>query len=150
MTSIKVVNTKETLAIAVREKVKVSEIPAAIGRMFGELYPHLGKGVHCVGPPFALYHSWEGEVTDMEVGFPIVGKGVESGNVKTITLPAVRAAVAMHIGPYDKLTDTYHEVEEWMKVNGHMPASFCWEEYLNDPQEVPPDKLKTRLYWPII
>jgi effector-binding domain-containing protein len=37
-----------------------------------------------------------------------------------------------------------------MKVNGHTPASYMWEECLNSPQEVPPDKLLTRLYWPII
>ncbi|HSA35948.1 MAG TPA: GyrI-like domain-containing protein [Methanomassiliicoccales archaeon] len=150
MTSIEMVNTKETTAIAIRKKVKVSEIPAVMGSMFGELYPHLGKDVRCAGPPFALYHSWEGEMMDMEVGFPIVGKGVEAGNVRTIKLPAVRAAMAMHIGPYDKLMDTYNEMMGWMKVNGHQPASFMWEEYLNSPQEVPPSQLMTRLYWPVI
>lgn len=150
MSSIEIVNTKETPAIAIREKVNVSEIPAVMGRMYGELFPHLGKDVQCAGPPFALYHSWEGEVMDMEVGFPIAGKGIEAGNVRTIKLPAVRAAMAVHIGPYDRLTDTYNIMMEWMKVNGHTPASFMWEEYLNSPQEVAPDKLMTRLYWPIL
>jgi len=150
MTSIEIINTKETPAIAIREKARVSEIPAVMFRMFGELYPHLNKDVKCVGPPFALYHSWEGDIMDMEVGFPIEGKGIEDGNVQTIVLPAVRAAVTMHIGPYDKLTDTYNLMTEWMKNNGHEPASFMWEEYLNSPQEVPPDQLMTRLYWPII
>lgn len=150
MMSIEIVNTRETTAIAIREKVKVNEIPAAMGRMYGELFPHLGKDVRCVGPPFALYHSWEGEVIDMEVGFPIAGKGVESGNIRTTKLPAVRAAVAMHIGSYDSLTDTYNRMMEWMKANGHTPAAYMWEEYLNSPQEVPPDKLMTRMYWPIL
>ncbi len=150
MTSIEVVKTKETSAIAIREKVKVAEIPMVMGRMYGELLPHLGKDVQCAGPPFALYHSWEGEIMDMEVGFPIVGKGIEAGKVHTIRLPAVRAAVATHIGPYERLTDTYNTMMEWMKANGHTPASYMWEEYLNSPQEVPPDKLMTRLYWPIL
>jgi hypothetical protein len=81
MTSIEIVNTKETPAIAIREKVKVTEIPMVMGRMYGELLPHLGRDVRCAGPPFALYHSWEGEIMDMEVGFPIAGKGIEAGNV---------------------------------------------------------------------
>lgn len=150
ITSIEIVNTKETLAIAIREKVKVTEVPEAMGRMFGEIMPLLDKKVRCVGPPFALYHSWEGEVMDMEVGFPIAGKGMEVGRVRTIKLPAVRAAVATHVGPYDRLTDTYHLMMEWMKANGHAPATFMWEEYLNSPQEVPPDRLVTRLYWPFL
>ena len=41
-------------------------------------------------------------------------------------------------------------VLEWMKENGHSPATFMWEEYLNSPQEVPPDQLMTRIYWPIL
>ncbi|HQQ25138.1 MAG TPA: GyrI-like domain-containing protein [Methanomassiliicoccales archaeon] len=150
MTSIEIVNTKETPAIAIREKVKVTEIPAVMERMYGELFPHLGRDVKCAGPPFAFYHSWEGEIMDIEVGFPISGKGIEAGNVKAIKLPAARAAVATHIGPYDRLTDTYNIMMEWMKANGHTPAPFMWEEYLNSPQEVPPDKLMTRLYWPIL
>ncbi|NLX47107.1 MAG: GyrI-like domain-containing protein [Euryarchaeota archaeon] len=150
MTSVEIVETKETPAIAIRERVRVTEIPAVMSRMFGELYPHLGKGVECAGPPFALYHSWEGEIMDMEVGFPIKGEGIEAGNVRTIKLPAARAAVATHVGPYENLTDTYNAVMEWMKANGHSPASFMWEEYLNSPQEVPPDQLLTRLYWPIV
>jgi hypothetical protein len=81
------IDTKDHPAIAIREKVKVTEIPAVGGRMFGELYPHLGKGVLCVSPPFALYRSWEGDFMDMEVGFPIIGKGIDAVNVKTIKLP---------------------------------------------------------------
>jgi DNA gyrase inhibitor GyrI len=121
MTPIEIVETKETLAIAIREKVKVNEIPAVMARMYGELLPHLGKDVRCAGPPFALYHSWEGEIMDMEVGFPIMGKGIEAGNVHTTKLPGVRAAVATHVGPYDRLTDTYELMMEWMKANGHTP-----------------------------
>lgn len=150
MTSIEIVETKETPAIAIREKARVTEIPAVMFRMFGELYPHLGRDVECAGPPFALYHSWEGEIMDMEVGFPIAGKGVEAGNIRTIKLPAVRAAMAVHVGPYDRMTETYNIVMEWMKGNGHRPASYMWEEYLNSPQEVPPDQLMTRIYWPIL
>jgi len=144
MASIEIVSTREAPAIAIREKVRVSEIPAVMGRMHGELFPHLGRDVQCVGPPFALYHSREGEIMDMEVGFPIAGKGIEAGNVRTIKLPAVRAAVATHIGPYDRLTDTCNKMMDWMKVKGHTPVSFMWEECLNGLQVVPPDKLMTR------
>ncbi|MBI0582635.1 MAG: GyrI-like domain-containing protein [Methanomassiliicoccus sp.] len=149
MSKIKVITTVSQKAIAVREKVRTNEIPQAFGHMFGELMPVLQGEVRCAGPPFAYYHSWSDEGTDMEVGFPIVGEGITKGRIHPFELPAVKAAEAMHIGPYDKLMDTYNEILEWMNANGKKPANYMWEEYLNSPEEVPADKLMTRLIWPI-
>jgi effector-binding domain-containing protein len=149
MKGIEIVTTKAQNAIAIREKVKIPEIPQTIGRMFEELMPMIQGGVKCVGPPFALYHSWSNGVTDMEVGFPITGKGMSKGRVKPMELPAVKAAVLMHIGPYDKLSESWEKMQEWMKANGHQPAEICWEEYLSDPDDTPPEKLMTKLFWPI-
>lgn len=149
MKGIEIVTTKAQSAIAIREKVKMADIPQEMGRMFGELMPILQGGVKCVGPPFALYHSWSDDETDMEVGFPIAGKGVSKGRVKPTQLPAVKAAVFTFVGPYDKLAEGYNSMLEWMKTNGHQPAEFMWEEYLNSPDEVPPEKLMTKMVWPI-
>ena len=149
MKGIEIVNTKAQSAIAIREKVKMVDIPQEMGRMFGELMPILQSDVKCVGPPFALYHSWSDDETDMEVGFPIAGKGVSKGRIKPIQLPAVKAAVFVHTGPYDKMVESYNGMLEWMKTNGHQPAEFMWEEYLNSPDDTPPEKLMTRMVWPI-
>jgi AraC family transcriptional regulator len=148
MNEVKVMTTMPQMAIAIRERVKMGEIPQAMGAIFQELTPVLQKEVRCVGPPFAYYHSWSDDETDMEVGFPISGEGITKGRIKPFQLPAVKAAVAMHLGPYDKLMDTYNEILEWMKANGKRPAGHMWEEYLNSPDEVPADKLMTRLIWP--
>jgi effector-binding domain-containing protein len=120
-----------------------------MARIFNELMPILQQEVRCAGPPFTLYHSWSGEETDMEVGFPVVGKGIERGRVRTIELPSVKAAMAMHIGPYDGIMETYNRMMEWMMANEHRPADHMWEEYLNSPQDTPSDRLMTRLIWPI-
>lgn len=148
MIEVKVMMTMPQSAIAIREKVRTGEIPQAFGRMFQELAPVLQKEVRCVGPPFAFYHSWSGEETDMEVGFPIAGEGITKGRIRPFQLPAVKAAVAMHVGPYDKMMESYNVVLEWMKTNEKKPAGYMWEEYLNSPDEVPPEKLLTRLVWP--
>ena len=149
MTSIDIVTTDARKAIAVREKVRTGDSPQAVGRMFGELMPLIGKEVVCTGPPFALYHSWSKEETDMELGFPISGEGISSGRVHTIELPAVRAATTLHVGPYDRLMETYDRMNAWMGESGHRPADYLWEEYLNSPDDTPPEKLMTRIYWPI-
>lgn len=49
MPSIRIVSIKETPAIAIREKVKVTEIPSVMGRIYGELFPHLGNDVKRIG-----------------------------------------------------------------------------------------------------
>ncbi len=149
MTEVKVMMTMPQPAIAIRERVKTGDIPQAFGRMFQELMPVLEKEVRCVGPPFAYYHSWSDDETDMEVGFPIAGEGVTKGRIRPFQLPAVQAATTVHVGPYDKLMESYTALMEWMKANGKKPASYMWEEYLNSPEDTPPEKLETRLIWPI-
>jgi hypothetical protein len=71
MGEFEVITTQKQTAISIREKVKMQDIPQAMGRMFGELMPVLQKDVQCAGPPFALYHSWSEDETDMDVGFQI-------------------------------------------------------------------------------
>lgn len=149
MTDFEILTTTAQAAIAIREKVKMKEIPQAMGRMFAELGPLLQGEVQCIGPPFAFYHSWTDDEMEVEVGFPVAGKGITKGRVEPFELPAVKAVVGMHIGPYDKLVDTYSKMSEWMKANHHQPADYMWEEYLNSPDEVPQEKLMTRLIWPI-
>lgn len=146
---IDIVDTMGQKAIAIRERVRMKDIPQIVGAIFGELMPVVESEVRCAGPPFAYYTSWSDDETDMVVGFPIVGEGVTKGRIKPFEIPAVRAAVAVHVGPYDKLGESYGKLTEWMKANGHRPAGFMWEEYLNGPDEVPPEKLMTRLVWPL-
>jgi effector-binding domain-containing protein len=149
MDNIEIITTRVQTAIAIREKVKVKEIPQVMDRLFEELFPLLKNEVQCVGPPFVLYHSWSQDEVDLDVGFPVAGEGVTVGKVRPIQLPAVKAAVAMHIGPYDKLVDTYNGMMVWMKQKGQVPADYMWEEYLNSPDDTPPEKLMTKLYWPL-
>jgi len=150
MSGIELITTKAQKAIAIREKVKVNEVPQVMQWMYEELVPLLGSKVQCIGPPFAFYHSWSEDEVDMEVGFPVAGEGVSEGRIRPFELPATKTAMALHIGPYDKLVDTYNAMMAWIKDNGHRPADHMWEEYLNSPHDAPPEKLMTRLYWPII
>ncbi len=60
-------------------------------------------------------------------------------------------AVTTHIGPYDKIIDTWNQFYgEWLPKNGkdYRPDP-CFEVYLNSPENTPPDELITELYLPI-
>lgn len=141
--------TEAQAAVTIREKVKMNEIPQAMGRLFGELASLMKEGVQMTGPPFVYYHSWSEEAIDVECGFPIAGEFKARGRFKPFTLPSVKAVVTTHVGPYDRLVESYTKMEQWMRANGHTPADYMWEYYLNEPGTVPPEQLMTRLVWPI-
>jgi effector-binding domain-containing protein len=40
-------------------------------------------------------------------------------------------------------------VKEWATANGVELSDVSWEEYTNDPGEVPPEEYRTQVYWPL-
>ena len=146
-----VIETQPQAGLSIREKVGNSEIPAKMGEFFAAIGGYVGRArIPIVGPPFALYHSWGDKETDMEVGFPVAPGAAGEGRIRPMALPGGRVVTGLHVGPYDKLVDTYTAMDAWMKAHGHTPASRMWETYLSDPQvEKDPAKWMTRMYWPI-
>ena len=60
------------------------------------------------------------------------------------------AAVAVHMGPYDKLQETYAAMERWMQQQGVRAAGAPWESYITDPADHPdPADWRTEVYWPL-
>ncbi len=146
---IRLATTKEQLVLSVREVVKVPDIPSTMGCMFGEVLAYMQRSsIQPIGPPIAYYHSWSNDRTDLECGFPVAAAKTD-GRIRALTLPAVRAVEAMHVGPYQALMETYTKMDGFMRAHGYEPASYMWEVYLNDPREVPPERLMTEIYWPI-
>lgn len=126
------------------------DIPQAIGQAYGELGEFVARRGLCVtGPPFVYYHSWEGDRTDLECGFPVEGPFEGEGRIRPFTLPSARAATAIHVGPYGKLMETYASMKEWMLSQGYEPEGRMWERYLNEPGTVPDEKLMTEIIWEI-
>ena len=69
---IKIIETKPEHGLSIREIVPNDQIGQKMGQIFGELMSHFGKNrVMMAGPPFARYHTFDSEKTDMEVGFPV-------------------------------------------------------------------------------
>lgn len=147
---LKIMKTKEQAGIAVREKVQFADIGPAMGRMFGEVAGYMmQKGLPMMGAPFCYYYSWDDGQVDMEVGFPSSSKIREDGKLHNFSLPALKAAHMTHVGPYEKLMESYQKMEKQMKEQGLKPAAQMWEVYLNDPNTTRPEALITELYWPV-
>jgi len=150
MEEYRVITTAEQPSAAIRERVRHEDIAPTIGRAYGELGEFIARrGLRVVGPPFVYYHSWAGEDTDLECGFPLKEPFEGEGRIRPFTLPSVRAATGVHVGPYRRLMETYAAMEKWMRSQGYEPAGRMWERYLNEPGKVPDEKLMTEIFWEI-
>lgn len=68
-----------------------------------------------------------------------------------VRLPAGRYAKTTHVGPYEKLGDTWTRfMGEWLPKSGHrVGPSSSYEVYRNTPMDTKPEDLRTDLYLPI-
>jgi len=147
----KVVELKPQPALAIRGKLSFAEIPGKMPGFFEEICRFIEeKQIPVVGPPFAYYYAWDDKETELEVGLP-VGPGVKGeGRIQPTTLPGGRVVTGTHVGPYEKLAESYGTMTEWMKAHGLTPADRMWETYLTDP-DVEKDQAKhvTEMFWPV-
>jgi AraC family transcriptional regulator len=138
-------------ALVVRSRVARSEIATTIAEGLGKVFAHMAAtGSTLAGRPFSRYLSAGPGLLTMEVGVPIAAAGTSGGEVEAVTLPGGPSAFAVHMGPYDRLQETYAAIERWMESAGVRAGGAPWESYITDPAELPnPADWQTDVYWPI-
>ena len=138
-------------ALIVKRRVARSEIATTIAESLGKTFPYaLQNGLAIAGRPFVRYSDVGPGLMTMETGTPLAAPAPGVGEIEAITLPGGPAAVAVHMGPYDKLQDTYAAMERWMQQQGVRAAGAPWESYITDPVEHPdPANWRTDVFWPI-
>jgi AraC family transcriptional regulator len=138
-------------ALIVRRRVARSQIAATIAESLGQTFPYaLQHGLAIAGRPFVRYSDVGPGLMTMETGTPLASPHPGAGEIEPITLPGGPAAVAIHMGPYDTLQDTYAAMERWMQQEGVRAAGAPWESYITDPAEHPdPATWRTDVFWPI-
>ncbi|MDH3293170.1 MAG: GyrI-like domain-containing protein [Acidimicrobiia bacterium] len=137
---------------AMHGDVPMAELPEFFGRAFGRVMEAaISAGVSIVGPPVAFYPTMPDETVHVEAGFPTSAPIEPDGDVHSLELPAVKAVVGLHVGPYEALESAYNRVMAWASEQGLQPAGMMWEYYLTDPQAEPdPAKWETKVVWPVI
>jgi effector-binding domain-containing protein len=138
-------------ALIIRSRVARSEIAATIGQNLGKIVPYaMQAGGVLAGQPFARYPEYGPGMVSIEVGMPLAAPIKGEGEIEAFTLPAGRAAVAVHGGAYDQLPESYAALERWMTGQGHAAAGAPWEVYVSDPADHPdPADWRTQIVQPI-
>ena len=131
----------------IRVETGIAEIGNKVGELMGELMPAVGE--HMNGAPLAIYHTWENDRGEMEVAVPVNPSAPATDRIVRHDLPSGKAVVATYVGPYDGLKESWEAVGAWMKERGLEQRAAPWEQYESDCTVTPPEKLVTRIIWPI-
>jgi len=153
--------TKKELApqpvLVVRRKVKRSEIASTIAQVLPQVFLYAQQnGIALAGQPFTRYLEMGPGLVTMQLGMRVAASGQDpkrieaAGEVVPGTLPGGPVATTVHAGPYEKLTDAYAAIEQWMEAEGLVAAGAPWECYVTDPADYPdPQDWKTEVFWPL-
>ena len=142
-----IVEHPERTAAVVRIEGRVDELPKLMGEAFHLTEQAIGESRAVVaGPPFARYLEF-GERVIAEVGFPFEGTLVRTDRVREVMLPSGPLVTTTHVGPYDRLGETWERTTAWMGEHELVTAGPGWECYLTGPDESGPPV--TEIFWPI-
>lgn len=97
--------------------------------------------------PYARYHSFTKDETDIEVGFEVAAP-VDLPGVQLSALSAGREAVLTHEGAYMGIPKTFAALEAWVGENA-VSRGVPREVYLSHPDETPMAERHTEIVWPI-
>jgi AraC family transcriptional regulator len=111
----------------------------------------LGPNVQCLG----ICHD-DPEVTPPEkirydACIPVSEDFIAEGDVGVQVICGGEYATTTHIGPYEKLGETYAKLMgEWLPRSGReLKSAPCFEVYLNDPGSTAPEDLLTEIHVPL-
>jgi effector-binding domain-containing protein len=139
---------------SVRGTYRTSELPQVMPRELCRILDALqAEGIQPAGGVLTVYHAWDKETVDAEMGATIRGVFFPrdpKGHVKAGMVPGGRVAFTVHVGAYEGVHAAYEAILEYAKENDLELGDLMWEKYLTDPA-VEPDLSKhvTEVYWPL-
>jgi effector-binding domain-containing protein len=125
-------------AAIVRVRCSMAEIGSVMGPMFHRIVEAVtNSGGVPTGPAFARYHEVGPDVVDFDCGMGVASPFSGDGDVTASQLGGCEVAVAMHVGPYETIGQTWAALTAWVKEQGRELEGPGWECYLSDPTEQP-------------
>lgn len=149
---------QQTIAVRVRVPMAELKMRALLDSHRLSLFQYASsRGMVVDGPLYARSYEFGPERADIEIGLPVVERphglatlaGVPAGNIGTSALPGGAVAMVVHQGPYKTLGAAHQHLLNWIHEQGRQEAEGPWESYVDDPNIVDKDQLRTGIYWPI-
>ena len=135
--------------LSIRTRAPVQDLPVVFGKAFGSIGQYLAElGETPTGMPFAAYYNMDMQDLDLEIGFPVKKKLPGKGEIQSSEIPARKYASALYVGPYDKCQAAYDALLAYAKEKGLEYAGMAYEFYHDGP-EVPPEKTRTTIVFPL-
>jgi effector-binding domain-containing protein len=136
---------------AMHLSVPQEEIGEAMSRAFPAIFEAVGAaGATPAGPPMARYFDFGDPIIDFECAIPVAAPFAGHGDVQPSSVGGGEAAVCLHVGPYDTISQTWEAMTAWVGEQGRSPGGPGWESYLTGPDEEPdPSKWVTEVCMPL-
>lgn len=123
--------------------------------MFPEAFAGAAKaGAAIVGKNMSVYFDWDSDGDTRFTCGPSVAAGSapapECDGLGVREVEGCKCVTVVHAGPYEELMKTYGATFEWAEAKGYEHRMPVVEVYENDPREVEPANLRTKLCIPIV
>ncbi|MEM9864586.1 MAG: helix-turn-helix domain-containing protein [Myxococcota bacterium] len=126
-------------------------IAEALAKALPAVFNHCAtKGIAMLGVPTVVYTHWGPGVVRLAAGLPVAPDTKAEGDFEVFSYPGGTTFAAVHVGPYDSLSNAHAAIEERLVSAGHASWGPAREVYLTDPGEVPdPADWKTQILYPV-
>jgi AraC family transcriptional regulator len=121
-----------------------------VNSFMGEFFK---QGLTPNGPFLGIYYNNPREVKEeelrWEIGFPVANDADVKAPLNKKEFKSHKAVVYLHTGPYENLDKSYDKVLKYIEDNGYKVVWPVYDKYINNPQMVKPEELKTEITVPI-
>ncbi|MFS2150593.1 AraC family transcriptional regulator [Rhizobium sp. Rhizsp42] len=140
--------------VGVRHKGSYMQISKAFEVLFGTLYARglARPDMRMIGVYFDDPDLVPAEELRSIACVSVEGEIKVEAPLEPITLDGGEYAVLRHKGPYADMHKAYQWLfSEWLPTSGRqLRDGLMFEDYLNNPRDVPPTELVTEIYMPLI
>jgi effector-binding domain-containing protein len=149
--SIEHVQAKDILFVSDATSKDPEAIGKAISAAYQEIMLNINKnGLSTSGAPIAITSFWDERGYAFDAAIPVNKTDIPlGGRVKAGKSYAGKVVVGVHTGPYPTMAKTYEKLEAYLAVRKWKHKDRYYEEYLNSPADTPPEKLMTKVYFPV-